>query len=297
MNLSGILMRIAVILLGGLMAVSGHAFAREQSERLLFDVMFGGLHIADVVVELDQNQASYSAGMRMRTRGMIDWFDDFRADIRSMGGFAGASGELRPVPETYRRGWSSPEVASEMTMVFDPVDRIGRGADRIFDPRTGLDLKAEDLPWNNRRREIPVVPDDKRAGAIDPISAFIGARRLIVESGQKEVRMPIYDGRRRYDVITTVGTPRTLTVREVERSVIPVRSRMEPVYGFEPDGEDRMRESEGEMYFTADDRFVPVQIILGNSMFSSAMNLVAECNTDPAPCAVVGSAAEKEAGR
>lgn len=284
-------MRAMFALLGIFMACSGHAAAREQSERLLFDVMFGGLHIADVVVDLDQTPATYKAGMQMRTRGMIDWFDDFTADIRSMGGFTGSSAELRPVPETYRRGWSSPEVASEMTMVFDPVDRIGRGADRIFDPRTGLDLKAEDLPWNNRQRTIPIVPDDKRAGALDPISAFIGARRLIVESGQKEVRLPIYDGRRRYDVITTVGTPRKISVREIERSVIPVRSRMEPVYGFEPDGEDRMRESEGEMFFTADDRFVPVQIILGNSMFSSAMNLVAECNVDPAPCDIVAPAA------
>lgn len=282
------------LLLSFLLTATGPAAARDQSERLLFDVMFGGLHIADVIVVLDQNTATYTAGMQMKTRGVIDWFDDFTANIETKGAFQGDAGLLQPVPATYRRGWASPEVAAEMTMVFDPTDRIGRGADRIFDPRTGLDLKAEDLPWNNRQRPIPVIPDDKKAGAIDPISAFVGARRLILETGQREVRMPIYDGRRRYDVITTVGTPRMRTVRDIERSVIPVRSRMEPVYGFEPDGEDRMRESEGEMYFTADDRFVPVQIILGNSMFASAMNLIAECNVDPAPCEIIAPVTKAE---
>jgi hypothetical protein len=208
--------------------------------------------------------------------------------MKSEGGFVREADLIRPIPTLYHRQWASPESAAEMTMTFDGAEGIGRSTERLFDPRTGVDLKPEDMPWNNRRRPIPVVPDDKRAGALDPISAFVAARRQILDSGKREVRIPIYDGRRRYDIITTVGNPRPVTVREVERLLTPVTSRMEPVYGFEPDGKDRMRESEGQLFFTSDERFLPVQIILGNSMFSSTMNLVAECNVDPVPCDTFG---------
>lgn len=264
------------------------AEARDQSERLLFDVMFGGLHVADVVVTLDQRPETYRSRMEVRTRGVMDWFDDFRADMTSEGVFTGDGEKLRAQPQIYRRVWSSPEMAAELTMPFDPADLVGRGQERLFNPQTGRDLKPEDMPWNNRRQKIPDVPDAVRAGAIDPMAAFVGARRLILESGRREVRMPIYDGRRRYDIISTVGTPRMVTVRNVERMLTPVKTRLEPVYGFEPDGEDRMRESEGQLFFTADTRFLPVQVIMGNSMFSTAMNLIAECNDNPAPCETFG---------
>lgn len=262
----------------------GAANAREQAERLLYDVMFGGLHIADVVVTLNQKADQYSARMEVRTRGVIDWFDDFRADMSSEGGFTTANGRVHAQPSIYQRTWSSPEVASEMTMAFDPMDLIPRGQERLYNPANGAALKPEDMPWNNRSRKIPVVPDNMLAGAIDPMAAFIGARRLISETGQREVRLPIYDGRRRYDIISTVSDPRPVTVRDVSRTLTPVKTRLVPVYGFEADGEDRMRESEGQLFFSADDRFLPVQIVLGNSMFSSAMNLVADCKVDPKPC-------------
>jgi len=262
----------------------GAAEAREQAERLLYDVMFGGLHIADIVVTLDQDTDQYSARMEVRTRGVIDWFDDFRADMTSDGAFTSPNGRVHAQPSLYKRTWSSPEVASELTMAFDPMDLIPRGQERLYNPDNGKALKPEDMPWNNRSRKIPVVPDNVLAGAIDPMAAFVGARRLILDAGQREVRLPIYDGRRRYDIISIVSDPRAVTVRNVSRTLTPVKTRLVPVYGFEADGEDRMRESEGQMFFSTDDRFLPVQIVLGNSMFSSAMNLVADCKVDPKPC-------------
>ena len=39
------------------LSFSAPSLAREQKEKLLYDVMFGGLHIADVVVSLDQSSS------------------------------------------------------------------------------------------------------------------------------------------------------------------------------------------------------------------------------------------------
>jgi Protein of unknown function (DUF3108) len=271
----------------GLMAVlvaAGATQAREQKERLLFDVMFGGLHVADVVVSMDQTPESYQSRLEMRTRGVAELFQDFRADMKSEGGFVTAGAPVRTVPTLYSRAWSGPKMASEMTMQFDPLTGFIPSQERLFNPLTGAALTQEDMPWNNRRKPIPVVPDNLRAGALDPVAAFIAARRQVLDSGTGEVRVPIYDGRRRYDIISRVGKSHSYTIKDQTRELTPVTSRVEPVFGFEPDAEDRMRESTGTTLFSSDDRFVPVQIILANDMFSSVMNLVAECTTDPAPC-------------
>jgi hypothetical protein len=282
----------ALTLAAGLLAVSP-VNASEQKERLLFDVMFGGLHVADVVVQMDQSADRYQSSLTMRTRGMLQMFQEFQADMKSQGGFVTSAAPTRTVPSLYSRAWSNPEVASEMIMRFDPVTGLSQGQERLYNPLTGADLKPEDMPWNNRKPVLP-VPDNLRAGAVDPMAAFIAARKQLMGSGQKEARVPIYDGRRRYDIISTIGQSRSYTIKDQPRDLIPVTSRVEPVFGFEPDSEDRMRDSEGTTLFTNDDRFVPVQIILGNDMFSSVMNLVAECNTDPAPCDTFGRPADAQ---
>lgn len=262
-------------LLVGIAAATG-AGAREQKERLLYNVMYGGLHVADVVVTIEQGIQSYDASLNMRTRGMLEWFQDFRADMKAEGRFDTG----HPAPQLFTRSWRSPEVASNMSMRFAPA----RVEERFFHPITNDVIKPEDLPWNSRRKPFPVVPEKLQSGAVDPITAFIAARRQFQTSTATNVRVPIYDGRRRYDIVSTLGKPRTVTINDQTRTLTPVTSRLEPVFGFEDEGAERMRSSTGTMLLSNDERFIPVQIVLGNDMFSAVMNLTAECNTDPAPC-------------
>ncbi|GEM_PF-2857532 len=287
------ILALAMTLTVGLAALSP-VQARNQKERLLFDVMFGGLHVADVFVSMDQTPESYQSRLEMRTRGVAELFQDFRADMKSEGGFVVTSARPLTVPSLYTRAWTSPKMASEMTMRFDSLTGLSQSEERLFNPQTGAVMQPEDMPWNNRRKPIPAVPDNLRAGAIDPIAAFIVARRQVLDFGKSEVRIPIYDGRRRYDIISKVGKSRSYTIKDQTRELTPITSRVEPVFGFEPDSEDRMRESTGTTLFTSDERFVPVQIILANDMFSSVMNLVAECTTDPAPCDNFGQKAPQQ---
>ena len=269
---------LTLLIIVGLSAPAG-AEASDQKERLLFDVMFGGLHVADVVVSLDQSTTAYQSRLEMRTRGMLELFQDFRADMKSEGTIA-----TEATPKLFSRAWSSPDVASDMVMTFDPVSGLSQSEERYFNPTTGAALKAEDMPWNTKRKPIMPVPENLRSGAIDPMTAFLAARRQIFVSGQREARVPVYDGRRRYDIVSTAGKPRTYTIKDQPRELIPIISRVEPVFGFDAEAEDRMRESKGTTLFTTDERAMPVQITLTNDIFSSVMNLVAECTTDPDPC-------------
>ncbi|MBL8630627.1 MAG: DUF3108 domain-containing protein [Rhodospirillaceae bacterium] len=274
-------------LLALVVGVCSPAQGREQKERLLYDVMFGGLHIADVVVSLDQSKVTFDSRLEMRTRGVAEAFQDFRADVKSTGAFNADLGGV--IPATYSRSWRSPEIATEMTMTYDAATGApNQLAERVFNPVTGEAVPEDKLPWNTKRKPVPPVPEKLRIGALDPVTAFIASRHQIMESGKTEVRVPIYDGRRRYDIISTKGEAKTYTIRGKEHMLVPVQARLEPVFGFEEETEERMREAETKILFSTDARFVPVQVILSTNLFSSVMNLVAECNEDPTPCNSVG---------
>ncbi|MCB2109152.1 MAG: DUF3108 domain-containing protein [Rhodobacteraceae bacterium] len=269
------------------------AQAETQRERLLYEIMLGGLHIGDSMVTFSQSPDAYRTSLSMTSRGMLQWMQNFSAGVSSEGQLVGsATDAITPVPLTYRRAWTAPEMASTMTMHFDPRTGLATSEEKLFNPATGATLTPEDMPWNTRRSPLPDVPEKLRLGAMDPVAAFVSARLAIRDAGKSEVRVPIYDGRRRYDIISTASTPRSYTIRDQTHDVVPVTSRVEPVFGFEPDAEDRMREGEGKVLFSNDERFVPLQVILGNSMFSSVMNLVADCERDPAACAAITETTE-----
>ena len=272
--------------------------APAQSERLTYNVMLGGLHVGDALVALTQNESGYTTEMKMTARGVAAWVQNFRADLKGEGSFnrtAAANGriELTPQPAAFVRQWSAGEIAADMTMTFDPLTREANVSERLFNPLTGEVLKREDMPWNTRREKLKPVPMDMRRNALDPMAAFVAARGQIMSqgvttSGPKTFRVPIYDGTRRYDLIGKTAPVRVISINGVERSLMPLTAKIEPVFGFNRESEERMRESEGKFLFTPDERFIPVQMIVGNDMFTSVMNLAADCSENAAPCDTFG---------
>jgi hypothetical protein len=257
-----------------------------QSERLRYELMFGGLHVGDALVNLDQTESAYTSQMKLSARGVAKTLQNFQAELSAAGRFNGGS---HPEPVVYKRQWSNGEIANNMTMTFDPATRTAQIEERLFNPATGAPISRDELPWNNRRGKFKPVPADLRTNVLDPMAAFVAARAQIVAQGldttaAKSFRVPIYDGTRRYDVVGRTTAARPISVNGVERMLIPLIARLEPVYGFSRDAEERMREAEGKLLFTTDARFIPVQITISNGMFSGVMNLAADCKADTAPC-------------
>jgi len=258
-------------------------------EHLLYNVMFGGLHVGDLQVTLKQNDTGYSTEMNMSARGVMKFLKNFRADMHGEGAFVqkGTDKELMPQPAQYNRAWSTDEFAANMTMNFDPATHTATTKERVFNPATGEDVKREDMPWNNRRTLKP-VPADMRTNVFDPMAAFIAGRQQLMAQGGMEpgktFRVPIYDGSRRYDVVGKTGAVRTVTINGKEQLLLPVTTKIEPVFGFTRDSEEGMRSAEGKIYFTPDERFIPVQVVAGNDMFTGVLNLAADCGTSPQAC-------------
>lgn len=291
--------QIAAGSVSGLLALSAlvpNALAQgaPQTEKLAYSVMFGGLHVGDAVVDLSQDADSYSTSLKLSARGVAKWLREFRADLSGEGSFTTQQNTLMPLPTTYKREWSGAEIDSSMLMTYDPATRITSTQERYVNRETGEELKREDLPWNKGERgkdRLKPVPEDMRANAVDPMAAFIAARHQIMAQGagkgSVKFRVPVYDGQRRYDIVGSTTAPRTVTINDQLHNVVTVNATLVPIFGFSAKGEERMRQSRGKLLFSADDRFIPVQVSIENELLSGVMNLTGDCKQTPAACGVV----------
>jgi len=264
--------------------ISAAANEPNVSERLTFDIMLGGFHIGDVLLSYEQSPTSYESQIAIRSHGVVRWFQDFQASMQARGSIETKSeNPPRTIPDTFSSSWKAREIAAIMNMRYDPTSRLQMSSEHFFNPLTGEDLDVRELPWF-RDQEIKAVPNKLRSGALDPISAFVAARSAILIGGQSNFRIPIYDGRRRYDLLGEVDLPETMWIRGSDRDLIRVRVTIEPLFGFDEERTERMQKSSGRAYFTPDDRFLPTQIVLNGASVTSVMNLTADCHTDPVPC-------------
>ena len=291
------LMGAAAALLIGLTSASPSPAADvDQTERLTYAAMLGGLHVVDLMVTLNQSEVGYTSALKVVSRGVARWVQDFRAEITGHGVFAPAplqngAQTLLPLPATFHREWTGGEVASVMSMTFDPNTREAVVAERFYNPLTGEDLSRDDMPWNNdrRREERKPVPEELRRDVLDPVGAFIAARQQIIAQGgasgaPKHFRVPIYDGQRRYDIVGKTAPVRSIEINGKEVAVVPVSAVLEPVFGFNPRSRRRMTDTDSRLYFSADGRFIPMQFKMGSDMFAAVITLDADCSVNVVPC-------------
>jgi hypothetical protein len=86
-----------------------------------------------------------------------------------------------------------------------------RDADLTFHPDGSIDAVV--APPNDADERAPVSPAEMR-GALDPITAVLLATRQVGASGSCAQRVPVFDGRRRYDLAFADGGPATLKPSE-----------------------------------------------------------------------------------
>jgi hypothetical protein len=288
--------RMAAGSVGGLLALAtlsapSLAQAPSQNERLAYSLMVGGLRVGDAVVNLSQDSDSYTTGLKLTAGGVAKWVREFRADLSGEGTFTTIEDVTAPLPTSYRRDWSGSEIDSSLLMTYDPATRNPSTKERYIQRETGEELSYDELPWNKndrgRDKKKPVA-ENQRTGAMDPMAAFIAARHQVMAQGADKApmkfRVPVYDGQRRYDIVGTTSAPRGVTINDQAYNVITVNTTLVPIAGFSPRGEERMRESRGKILFTADERFIPVQVTIENDLLSGVMNLKADCNVTPEAC-------------
>ena len=190
-----------------------------QSERLVYVLQFGGLSVADVMITLEATPSHYRSEIQLRSRGLLSMFKTFSADLIG-------EGELRPAtlaasPTSFRREIVTEELNSGLYITYDPSTSLATTTQKVVDRATGAPKSEADMPWNNRREKVKPVPDNLRTNVLDPVAAFIAAREMIRAADKPtSFSVPIYDGKRRYNVAGKTEAPREMTVNDKTRMLI-----------------------------------------------------------------------------
>ncbi|MBI3516288.1 MAG: DUF3108 domain-containing protein [Proteobacteria bacterium] len=146
---------------------------------LTYVVYFGGLKALALEVQVGVTSDGYQVRMSAQTQGVIDWVVGWTARASSEGTIR--DGVMRPerhVTESQFRG-----NRRDAALTF----RRDGSIDSVIEPSAEADDRE------------PVTPEQE-LGALDPIAAVLLATRALATQQTCDQRVPVFDGRRRYDV-------------------------------------------------------------------------------------------------
>ena len=170
----------SVFLAALLFAAPASAFTTSgERVELTFDVT-AGARVAQMTLAYSATGDAYEIASSQRSVGFLDWVFPWRSTTEVAGMFRGPVS----VPTSYR---------SEGVFRGNP-----RKVELIFED--GKVVRMEAVP-ENRDDERDEVPVEMRVGALDPVSAILAVIRQANETGNCAARVPVFDGRQRYDIV------------------------------------------------------------------------------------------------
>lgn len=210
---------------------------------------WSGFHVADVTLTLRADEQVYWGDMDISTRGLLGWAFDWMGELHARGTVSDETG-LRPT--AYERRFSQSDETGAVVVEYDA---------------TGVAHGFED---GKPQRDVdPAL----RQNTIDPLAALIALRHHVQSGRLGMVTMPIYDGKRRMDVVATIDTPRTSRINRRDVQVIPVVADITPVAGFKAKQARGWSNSRLRVMFSADDQAVPLQIFVESPVGTAVLTL------------------------
>jgi hypothetical protein len=174
----GLAAAVVVLLLAG-----GAPRAEVPSAlELEYKAYFGGMHALSFQAWVGLGAEGYRAQVRLRSDGLLAKLVEFSLDAETAG--LASAGGLQPQRFNVTSQWRE----SDERLVEISYAENGTAALRVEPP-------AEE----DDRDE---VPEALRRDTLDPISAVLQLVRQLARSGRCEDEVAVFDGRRRYDVIT-----------------------------------------------------------------------------------------------
>jgi len=237
---------------------------QADAMRLDYDVYAGGIFLVSGVMKLDLDHDRYSAGVEAKGGRLVDllsrWSYQASAEGRVENG-------VQVSPEEFRSLRSQRKGKRALNMDYDKVGNVSVSAEP---PLSELAANA--------------VAPEFRPRTLDPVSAMVG----VIASGSASGcagTFPVFDGRRRYDVVVTSSG--TDTLQKSSRNMHAGKAEkctilLHPVAGFERDRdkEDFFRygvDRSATAWFArplAGEPPVPVRIQVDLEWVSVVMNLV-----------------------
>jgi hypothetical protein len=157
--------------------------ASSDRMNLYYEVYSGGFHVLNFELDLALAPERYDVVARINSAGMVGWFLPWRQVAESRG----LLGPESVLPELHR---SEAEFRGRRRSV--EIDYDGGKVEEVrVDPPAQEDEGRDE------------VPPERRREAMDPISSILSAIRRISAGQGCGGRLPVFDGRRRYDLVLT----------------------------------------------------------------------------------------------
>lgn len=259
---------LAVLLAAG--AASAEPPGAPPVSHFRYEAWWGGVYAAEFTLTMANDAGAFETAFRLETRGPLDWFVRLAVAAESRG-----RAESALAPDVYRSRFEGRRRHGATEIVYDPETRAAAVA-RRSGPRDGALAPDDEKPGDNP------VPPAKRIGTVDPLTAFAEAvrrARTFAAGGGGRAAIPIFDGKRRFDLeVAYAGrTTRGVLGRRIETHRVRLATRL--VAGTDQKTRLVWDRAAFDLYLDAERPWVPVQIVPEGP--GPVINLVAECN---APC-------------
>ncbi|HKW52587.1 MAG TPA: DUF3108 domain-containing protein [Stellaceae bacterium] len=146
---------------------------------LRYDVYARGLPVLSLDFRLDESAAAYEVSGTVRAQGLLGAVSDFSLHTESRGAIA--ADKLRP-------------------SVHDSASRARRKERRThLDFRHDGSVVAALTPAEDPDHRLPTAAEV--VGTVDPLTAILTIGHVVAKTGSCRAKVPVYDGRRRYDLV------------------------------------------------------------------------------------------------
>ncbi len=148
---------------------------------LNYDIYVGGLRTLNISYDALLKQDEYDMKMALKGRGVLDWWFSWTMKAFSEGKVA--EGAIVPVRAGADSSWSGKRRQTRITYVSNGLPKV------------------EITPTPEDAEKRPKVPAELRREARDLAGAVLAALTRVGRTGRCDVREPVFDGRRRYDLL------------------------------------------------------------------------------------------------
>jgi hypothetical protein len=247
------------------------SWAKEESPAQQMTVNYkaswGGISVGDMSWFLETKEAAYRSTFSLHSKGLFDKLFRLYADGESKGAL------VKNLPKV---------LTYAMKNIRGKRERLEGW---LLDPKNKTEVKALNPSDENR------FSPDLRKNTLDPLAAIAKLRQFVKNARETQKlesiageQMPVYDGRRRFDL--TVQTPREddIKVNKKNYKVLAAEMDVKPIAGIKDEDMDAWSKTKITFYFTDDGLYVPVKAVVASPLSSAIITLSGGC-AGPQPCA------------
>lgn len=253
-------------------AVALRGRARAQTASLpaidaLYRLRYDGSQAASIRLRTEAGTGRHRSVMTTEAAGLLSLLVDYEGRSEAEGPVQ----DGRPRPRSF---------TSRSVRQGDP-----RTIDIAFAPDTG-DVTALRIVRRGRERDSE-VPEAMRQAVMDPLTAIQSARAALLAGDAAALVLPVFDGRRRYDVSVAIGERARLRLDGREVDAREVRLTVAMHAGFN-ERESAIAAGGGWIrgFVTDDGRALPLAFETQETETSAAFELITDCAEtacDPSP--------------